>query len=230
LPDSARRSLAHFRDPAVVRAFLALPDRIVEDVERRKKVDRPAASRIAAALWIKITQRAPLRISNLLGADLTKNILRSHNGKDAVVSLYFPPEQVKNDKAIEVPLPQATVGLLNLYLSKYRKALIDVASPYLFPQADGERKRSATMSHAVQHLMREYLGFAVNPHSFRHIAAKLYLSVHPGRYSDVQNLLAHAKLETTRAYYCEQQTEESFKHFDAVLLKLEQPEAKEVSE
>jgi integrase len=79
------------------------------------------------------------------------------------------------------------------------------------------------MSVLIQQLMRNYLGFAINPHSFRHVAAKLYLSAHPGRYVDVQLLLGHKQLEITIKYYCELEAEEVFKHFDSVLLKLEKP-------
>jgi integrase len=221
LPESARRSLAPLRDPAKVRAFLTLADEIVKEAEREKKVNRTVANRVAAALWIRITQRAPLRISNLLNTDLTKNILRSHNGKDAAVALYYTPDQVKNDKTIEVPLPRATVKLLDLYLTKYRKLLIDAPCPWLFPAANGHSKRLAVMSADVQRLMSDHIGFAINPHSFRHVAAKLYLTAHPGRYVDVQRLLGHRKLETTVKYYTEIEAEEVFKHFDAMLLGLE---------
>jgi integrase len=217
LPESARRSLAPFRDPAKVRAFLTLPDEIMKEAEREKTIDRTIANRVAATLWMRITQRAPLRISNLLSTDLTKNILRSHNGKDAAVALYYTPDQVKNEKTIEVPLSRATVKLLDLYLDKYRNLLIDAP----FPASNGRAKLLGVISADVQRLMREYIGFAINPHSFRHVAAKLYLTAHPGRYVDVQRLLGHRNLETTVKYYTEIEAEEVFKHFDAVLLGLE---------
>ena len=203
LPESARRSLAPFRDLDNVRAFLRLSDEIVKDAESETKIDRAAANRVATALWIRITQRAPLRISNLLKTDLDKNVLRSHNGKDAAVALYYTPDQVKNAKAIEVPLSRATVRLLDLYLKKYRALLIDAPCTWLFPAANGQSKRSQVMSADVQHLMRRHIGFGINPHSFRHVAAKLYLTAHPGRYVDVQRLLGHRKLETTVKYYTE---------------------------
>jgi hypothetical protein len=56
--------------------------------EREKKVDSVIANRVAAALWMKIAQRAPLRINNLMKTDIQANILRSHTGKDAAVALY----------------------------------------------------------------------------------------------------------------------------------------------
>ena len=221
LPESARRSLAPFRDLQNVRAFLALPQAVVKDAEQEAKVDRVLANRVAAALWMKIAQRAPLRINNLLNTNLSTNILRSHAGKGASVALYYPPDQVKNDKAIEVPLPRATVQMLDLYLHRYRKKLVDKPSPWLFPAQDGGPKRSSVMSADIQDLMGQRIGFAINPHSFRHVAAKLLLTVHPGNYDDVQRILGHKKRETTVKYYCELEAEEAFKHFDAVLLKLE---------
>jgi integrase len=226
LPESARRSLAPFRDLANVRAFLALPEAIVEDAERETKINSVIANRVAAALWMKIAQRAPLRINNLLHTDLQTNVLRAHAGKGAAVALFYPPEEVKNSKAIEVPLPSATVRMLDLYLKKYRPLLTDKPSSWLFPATDGGPKRGAVMSADIQTLMQNRIGFRVNPHSFRHVAAKLYLTAHPGQYEIVQRLLGHKSRDTTFKYYCELEAEEAFKHFDAVLLKLEVPPTK----
>jgi len=224
LPESAKRSLAPFRDIENVRAFLRISDQIVRDAEKSKAVDTVTANRVAAALWIKIAQRAPLRISQLLGTDIARNVVRSHAGKNAAVALCYTAEESKNGKALEIPLPPATVALLDLYLKKYRPALVDGPTTALFPGLNGAPKLGSVMSADVQRLMREYVGFAINPHSFRHVAAKLYLSVRPGRYADVQLILGHKKLETTVQYYCELDAEEAFKHFDAVLLGLESDE------
>ncbi|MFA5957684.1 tyrosine-type recombinase/integrase [Hyphomicrobium sp.] len=221
LPEKVRRKLAPFREIENVRAFLALPDRIVKDALRDKAIDRATANRVATALWIKIAQRAPLRISNLLSTSLNTNLLRSHTGKDAKVALFYPPEQVKNAKTLEIPLPASTIKLLDLYLTTYRPALIDTPCDWLFPALDCGQKRSAVMSDNIQKLMREYLGFAINPHTFRHLAAKLYLTAHPGRYEDVQLLLGHRSRETTVSFYVDLEAEEAFRHFDAVLLGLE---------
>ena len=222
LPESARRKLAPFTDLENVKAFLALPDHIFKAAQSKTSIDRETANRAAAALWIKITQRAPLRIANLLSTSLTVNLLRSHAGKDAKVALFYPPEQVKNAKTLEIPLPAGTAKLLDLYLTTYRPALIDTPCEWLFPGANGDPKRASVMSADIQKLMREHLGFAINPHAFRHLAAKLYLTAHPGRYRDVQLLLGHKKMQTTVDYYVDLEAEEAFRHFDAVLLGLEE--------
>jgi integrase len=224
LPESARRALSAFRDVANVKAFLALPEAVIADAEKVKQPDSIVANQVAAALWMKIAQRAPLRIDNLLHTDTDANILRSHTGKGASVALYFPPAQVKNAKALEVPLPSATVRMLDLYLTKYRPLLATKPSPWLFPAENGGPKRPQVMSATLQRLMRERIGFAINPHSFRHVAAKLYLTAHPGDYDTVQRILGHKSRQTTVKYYVELEAEEAFKHFDAVLLKLEEPQ------
>lgn len=225
LPESARRSLAPFKSPENVRAFLAMPDRIFARIEKIKNPARADANTVATALWIKIAQRAPLRMANIIGIHLEKNLLRSHGGNSAAVSLFFTSDETKNGKTIEIPLPPATVKLINLYLDKYRKLITNQPNPWLFPATDGKRKNPNTMAEAIKTLMRREIGFAINPHSFRHVAAKLYLSANPGRHVDVQILLQHQKLETTLTYYCDLEAEEAFRHFDATLLGLEQVSA-----
>ena len=76
------------------------------------------------------------------------------------MALYYPPDQVKNDKALEVPLSRATVDMLDLYLRKYRPALIDVSSSWLFPTQDGGPKLASVRSADIQKLMRQYIGSA----------------------------------------------------------------------
>lgn len=122
---------------------------------------------------------------------------------------------------MEIPLPAGTTKLLDIYLTNFRPALIHAPSDWLFPGLDCGQKRSSVMSDNIQKLMREYLGFAINPHAFRHLAAKLYLTAHPGRYEDVQLILGHRSRESTISYYVDLEAEEAFRHFDAVLLGLE---------
>ncbi len=224
LPESARRSLAPLRSADNVKAFLNLPDRVFSELAKKKHLTKVDANLAAAALWIALVQRIPLRISNLCGIDLEKNVLQSKPGKGASRTLFFRADEVKNDKPIEAPLSPRLSRLMDIYIERYRPHLHDVPSSALFPIRNGNFKRSNTMSRAVQLLLRRRLGFAVNPHSFRHVAAMLYLSVHPGDYARVQLLLGHRRLETTIKYYCDLRAEEAFAQFDRVVLKLSQEE------
>jgi integrase len=219
--EATRRKLTPFRDIDNVRAFLTFPEKVLRDAQKEESISRETANRVATALWIKIAQRAPLRISNLLCTSLEHNVLRSHAGKHAKIALFYPPEVVKTNRPLEIPLSESTVKLLEIYLTKYRPALVDIPSDCLFPASNGKPKRASAMSSDMQKLMREYLGFAINPHCYRHLAAKLYLTAHPGRYHDVQLLLGHRRIETTVQYYVDLQAEEVFRHFDTMLLGLE---------
>lgn len=220
LPESARRSLAPLRDPENVRSFLTLPDKVFAELAKIKNPTSVDANIAASALWIAIAQRIPLRISNLVGIDIEKNLLKSHNGKHAPCALYFKADDVKNDVTIEAPLSPRLIVMIDTFVTRYRKLLTDMPSTALFPAKSGSSKKPNTMSSAVQKLLRKRLGFAVNPHSFRHVAAMLFLSVHPDAYAQVQLLLGHRKLDTTIKYYCELKAEDAFKHFDEVLLGL----------
>jgi integrase len=220
LPECARRALAHFRDPETVRQFLNLASQVFAELAKIKNPTWMDANTAAAALWIALAQRIPLRISNLVGIDLEKNILKAHNGKNAPRALYFTADEVKNDKAIEAPLSPQLIVLLDTFVSRYRKLLVDVPTNALFPTPSGASKRPSGMSAAIQKLMLRRLGFAINPHSFRHVAAMLFLSVNPGAYVQVQLLLGHRRLETTIKYYCDLRAEDAFIHFDQALLKL----------
>lgn len=222
LPESARRALAPLKDPQNIRSFLKLPERVFADLLKLKKPSSVDANRAAAALWIAIVQRIPLRISNLCKIDIERNIIRSHAGKGGRMSLYFRPDEVKNDVVLEAPLSEPVSAMLETYLERYRPLLLKAPSTVLFPDQKGRPKRPNTMSRSVQDLMADRIGFAFNPHSFRHVAAMLYLKVNPGDYVRVQLMLGHKRLETTIKYYCDLRTEEAFAHFDEAILKLAQ--------
>jgi integrase len=67
---------------------------------------------------------------------------------------------------------------------------------------------------------RQYLGVEINPHLFRHLAAKLYLDEHPGGYEVVRRTLGHNSLDTTSKFYAGQEAGRSIRHYDRTILKL----------
>jgi integrase len=217
LPESARRSIAPLRDASTVARFLDLPQ---AEFARLRQNEQPSlwdAGVAAAALWIAIAQRVPARISNLVGIDVERHLVHAGTPKNPRCSLIFGSEEVKNGKLIEAPLPKSVVVLIAEYVKRYRHLLTNMPTTALFPDIDGRPKRPNTMSRMVQQLLRRRLGFTVNPHSFRHVAAMLYLSINKGDYASVQLILGHKKLETTIKYYVDLKAEEAFKALDALL-------------
>lgn len=217
LPESALRSIIPLRDLDTVRRFLELPHAEFARLRKKKDLTRRDASVAAAALWIAIAQRVPARISNLVGTDVERHLVRAGTPKAPRCSLIFEASEVKNGKTIEAPLPMGIVKLIDEYIERYRPMLSDVPTTALFPGQNGRSKRANTMSRTVQQLLRRRLGFTVNPHSFRHVAAMLYLSMNKGDYASVQLILGHKKLDTTLKYYVDLKAEEAFRDLDALL-------------
>jgi integrase len=79
---------------------------------------------------------------------------------------------------------------------------------------------SSVTSPMISEAGRQYLGVEINPHLFRHLAAKLYLDEHPGGYEVVRRTLGHTSLDTTSRFYAGQETGRSIRHFDRTILKL----------
>ncbi len=58
----------------------------------------------------------------------------------------------------------------------------------------------------------------MHAHLFRHIAAKLYLSAHPGDFETVRRLLKHKKLQTTMDFYAELSNQWAHDRYDDAVL------------
>ena len=82
----------------------------------------------------------------------------------------------------EAELPSSTVALLDLYLERYRPLLLDGPSSWLFPGRQNGPKSEQAIRSQIQTCVATKCGVKVNPHLFRHIAAKIHLDSNPGAY------------------------------------------------
>lgn len=65
----------------------------------------------------------------------------------------------------------------------------------------------------IARMTRKHLGHQINPHLYRHIAAKLYLDKNPGQYATVSRLLGHRTLATTMQAYTGAETVSASRHY-----------------
>ena len=72
----------------------------------------------------------------------------------------------------------------------------------------------------ISDTIHRYTGMHINPHLFRHIAAKLYLDGNPGGYEVVRRVLGQRSINTTLRFYTGLETASAVRHFDATILRL----------
>jgi integrase len=132
--------------------------------------------------------------------------------------LTIPAAEVKNGVELTFDLPSESVDLIRWYLKNIRKA--EPSCIALFPNAHGFPKDQDTLALQINATVKRYLGFTVNPHLFRHIAAHMYLLRNPGGYEVMRRVLGHKRMETTSKFYAGLESLAAARHFDEEILKL----------
>ncbi len=216
LTDKNRHRLLPFNDPEIVRRFLNVPSHLASDVRRagRKTVVSAVSAQLAVA--IAILQAVPIRIKNLASLEIDKHLIEQ-NGK---VYVLIEADEVKNDRHYQMELPKDVADLIAWYCLTYRDLLFDAPTAALFPGENRKSKSPGTLGRQISERIEQRLGLQVNPHLFRHIAAKLYLDRHPGEYGLVSRLLNHSSVATTMAAYTGAETVSAGLHFQSVVASL----------
>jgi integrase len=187
---------------------------IFERKARRLKPYRRALE-VQTALMIELLRQAPIRIGNLVTLNIGKHLHRF--GKSGAYHMSIPADEVKNGVELKIPLSDETSRLIDIYLKKYRPALLDGPSDALFPGRDGGHKGVRSASGNISKFLLKECKIEFNPHAFRHLAAINFLKAFPGQYEVVRRLLGHRNIETTIKYYCGLETDEAFRRHAALV-------------
>jgi hypothetical protein len=210
-----RQRLQAFDDPEKVRTFLMLPEKLMASA--RKTRNRTAGARLAqTAAAIEILLMAPLRIKNLANLDLERNLVRLGEELHIVIE----PDEVKNRQQLQFPLPPKSALLIDHYVREYRPMLAMRDNAALFPGRTSGPKRQQVLGKQISRSIHSYTGLEVNPHLFRHLAAKLFLDANPGSYEVVRRVLGHKSMKTTLSFYTGLEHAAAARHFDANILRL----------
>jgi len=224
LTEKNRRRLMHFNDPDVVQRFLGLPQRLAGEVRgsTHKTVVDAVTAQLAVA--IAILQAVPIRIQNLSSLDLEQHLVERGNR----VYVLIPGEEVKNGRPYQLELPGEVADLIAWYCMDYRDLLAEVPTTALFPGEQGGPKKPSTLGVQITKRVQAYLGLPVNPHLFRHIAAKLYLDRRPGEYALVSRLLNHKSVATTMRAYTGTESVSAARHYQNLVQDLRGTSGKSV--
>jgi integrase len=213
--------LRQLDDPAVRDRLLAFPTLRIREVLRKDRGGVAEALAVQAALATELWLFVPLRIAKFAGLRLDQHLIRREGGRgERPWAIHVPAAMVKNAVDLDYELPAPIAWHLELYLERFRPRLVAGTNPWLFPGKAGKAKHVSTLRAQVTRAVRQGAGIEVNPHWFRHAAAKLLLDEHPGDQGTVQRMLGHKSIRTTMASYTGAETRAAIRRYDEVVLGL----------
>lgn len=219
LTEKNRTRLRQFNDPANVALLLNLSGRLMREAEAGPANSR-SALKAQSAIAITLLLIAPIRLRNLAALDLERHICRNRGHETFLV---IDRSEVKNRQDLEFPLPANAVACLDDYVTRFLPLLTKAPTSLLFPRRDGDgSKAPGQLSSQITREIFRLTGLKVHVHLFRHIAAKLYLDVHPGGYEVIRRVLGHRSMDTTIRAYTGLEGAAAARHFDAVIEGLRQ--------
>jgi integrase len=198
MTEKNKRLTLKFDDPVIRNRFLTAPDRIWKTIETSTTQNGRRLAVGQAALAIQILTYIPLRLENLTLLEFDKHIFLRPGGTS---TLYVPAAETKTERTAEYNIPSPLVERLLAYRDQVAPSVTGEKPKFLFHNADGTNKHLGSVRYLVQAYFKSFVGFHMNPHAFRHLAAKLILDANPGGHPIAQNLLGHKKLSTTVNYY-----------------------------
>ena len=208
------KRLRQFDDERNIGLLLMFPQTQLNEARARDTGGKTTAVTVQLAVAVEILLNCPIRLGNLANLSIERHLVWSRHRGRRTVHLAIPPEEVKNRVAIECELSDDAVELLEVYIRDYRPRLLaDGPCEWLFPGRGSAPKVTGALYIQITGRIAKATGLDVNPHLFRHIAAKLHLDAHPGEYEVVRRLLGHRSYETVARYYTGLEARAAFQHY-----------------
>lgn len=177
---------------------IELMDSAITNCNATKRISPTHAWAYRDGLMISLLALIPLRRRTLAALRIGKQLIKSGE----LWALDIPAEDVKTKRPIEFPISAELQGRIDLYFNQFRCRIFDAGThDYLWASNRGRPMDNGTIYATVRRRTREALGFAVNPHRFRHAAATLWSTRDPVNVRGVKDLLGHASFDTTEKYY-----------------------------
>ncbi|WP_366658072.1 site-specific integrase [Fodinicurvata sp. EGI_FJ10296] len=222
-----RDRLRKFADPAYLEAWRKAPAALLRPAHAAaaagREPDQQSLLDAMVGLLHLILRSAPLRRANLCqlrfrGPD--QNVkLPSGEGK---ATLWLAAEEVKNHEPLTVELTEKATTELRFWLRHLRPVLASrvgasAENPFVFP-AKGAKHRALELMNMNFVDRNRRLGFELNLHASRHLAAKIALDAGVDC-AVIQKLLGHKRLETTLRYYAEIASLTAQRQYQSALLQ-----------
>jgi hypothetical protein len=219
LTDKNRARLRQFDDRRNLERLLFYPADVMDELRRNDDGGIYVALEAQIAVAVALLLAAPIRMANLAALRLEVHVLRTRAACEGLWHIVLAEHETKNREPRECQLGPETVAVLGEYLARYRPRLAEPGNDYIFPSGRGH-KAIGTMGPALSRQILRRTGLEMNPHLFRHLAAKLILEATPGAYGIVQDVLGHRDAATTRSHYAGSETAAAARHFDGVVRQM----------
>jgi integrase len=216
LTEKNRNLVRQFDDPRLRDGLLALPKVLLDEVRTRRLSPSRRLQLVQTALAIELLLVVPMRLQNLAGLRIGEQ-LQWPSGRSGPLYVVLNEDETKNDQPLEYQVPTDAQAMLHDYLDRYRIHAQAGESPELFVQVDGKGVPAGTLRDRIQKAIRRRLNIKMTPHQFRHLAATMFLSAHPGAIGVVRDLLGHKNLKTTTNFYAGRRAREAGKVYDQFL-------------
>jgi integrase len=206
--------------PETVEVLLALPDALMKAAWKLHNVNPARAASLALrAVLIKFLLHIPLRLENIRTLRFDKHLHRADPARGLITGILISEDETKTEDQIVASVAPELGAMMEAWIRHFRPSNAADGCPYLFaghgtgmnpmcPQALRDAVRQTTL---------RYLGVAITPHQFRHLAAKRYLRAYPGHYEAVRQMLGHKSVETTRRSYAGSDLDATMARHDALL-------------
>ncbi|WP_162252000.1 site-specific integrase [Mesorhizobium sp. Root552] len=206
--------ITQFDQSTLKERLLSAPDRIWTDVQASTKKRRLRLAEAQAALAINILMYLPVRLGNLCALAFDEHLIVRESGTS---TLTLSAEETKTGAGVDYEIPRMLAARLIEFREVIAHSVMGVRPKYLFCNVDGSLKDLATTRFLIQRYVKQYVGIHMNPHVFRHLAAKFILDNNPGAHVVVQHLLGHKSLATTATFYAGVDTVRAGRHHQALL-------------
>lgn len=203
-----------FDDQKVKERFLLAPDRIWEEVLATERHTAWTLAKAQAALSLHILMYMPVRLGNLTDLKFGEHLVLRESEPS---TLRLSEDETKTGAAVEFNIPEVLAARLRHYRDEIAAPLLGKRPDFLFSNADSTGKGFAAVRGLIQRYSKQYIGVHMNPHVFRHLAAKFILDERPDAHAVVQHLLGHKKVETTVQFYAGVDTKRAGRHHQALL-------------
>jgi integrase len=215
-PKNSRR-LRQFDIDQNLRALLDLPDRVLTEVRRDNRGTQTHARRMMLALAVGLLTVTAMRIDNLANLEPDRHVVKIGRVGATATLLIIPAEEIKTNKPIEAELSPAMERLLATYQRDYLPLLAVKPGGGLFVSRNGERCRTNSLATMVSRFIKREIGLEVNPHLFRHLAAKLVLEDDPTNIETARQLLGHGSTITTERAYTDLRTAPAYELYGRIV-------------